>query len=86
MIVGRLVSLEGGLASLLHGPGESPNNNGEGKGVRSPIAAMTGLGTAELQADPILLWKARLTDGVLDTRRLADEDLCARRFDDELRP
>lgn len=86
-MVGRLISLDGGLApSLLQGPGESPNNNGEGNGVRSPIAAMMGLGTAELQAEPILLTNARLTDGVLDTgRRLADEDFLFRRFD-ELSP
>jgi len=34
-----------------HGPGESLANRGDGRGVRSPIAEMTGLATAELAVD-----------------------------------
>jgi len=32
------------LASFFHGPGESLASSGEGRGVTSPIAEMTGLG------------------------------------------
>lgn len=37
--------------NCFHGPGESPANRGDGKGVRSPMAAMTGLATVELAAE-----------------------------------
>jgi hypothetical protein len=34
-----------------HGPGESVARRGDGSGVMSPMAEMTGLGTVELAAD-----------------------------------
>lgn len=52
--------------------------SGEGKGVTSPIAAMTGLGITLLVplADPMLFVKAVLRLGVLDIgRKLPVEDL-----------
>ena len=52
----------------LQGPGESPESNGEGSGVRSPIAVMTGLETLELAAEPKPRPKAAdLKLGVRDT-------------------
>lgn len=72
------VSLEGGRpCSRFQGPGESPDSNGDGSGVKSPIAVMIGLGTLELLAEP-KLW-ARAADlklGVRDTGfRLGADDL-----------
>lgn len=42
---------EASLAWRFHGPGECVESRGEGKGVTSPIAAMTGLATVELAAE-----------------------------------
>jgi len=39
------------LPNFLHGPGESFESKGEGRGVTSPMAEITGLGTVELAAD-----------------------------------
>lgn len=63
--------------SFFHGPGESPDSRGLGRGVMSPIAAMTGLGmTLLVPADPMLLVRAALRLGVLDTEgRLPAEAL-----------
>src|SRR5690242_11276400 len=37
--------------NCFHGPGESVANSGDGRGVRSPMAEMTGLATVELAAE-----------------------------------
>ena len=64
-------SRDGGRApSRFHGPGESLESNGEGRGVTSPMADITGLGTVELAADaePKALARAEVLKlGVLDT-------------------
>ena len=65
-----MLSLDGGLApSLLQGPGECWESNGEGSGVTSPKADIRGLFTSELvpEALPRLLERGRLKLGVLDT-------------------
>lgn len=54
-----------------HGPGESPDISGLGRGVISPIAEMMGLGTRLLVplVVPKLCANAALRLGVLDTAR-----------------
>ena len=67
------------LASFFHGPGESSASRGEGRGATSPMAEITGLGTAELAAEADAKAPARaLRLGVLDTGRRdwADDLLC----------
>jgi len=75
-------SLDGGRASFFHGPGESPDSNGEGSGVTSPMAVMVGLGTVELAADAVPRAVARepvFKLGVRDTGLSDDaEVLCCR--------
>lgn len=56
--------------SFFHGPGECEDRRGEGRGVTSPIADITGLATVELAAEaelkaPEMLPVLRL--GVLDS-------------------
>lgn len=67
--VGWTSSLEGGRPlRRFQGPGESPESSGEGSGVRSPMAVMTGLETLELVAEPKPRPKAAdLKLGVRDT-------------------
>lgn len=62
-------SLDGGRAlRRFQGPGESPESSGDGSGVRSPMAVMTGLETLELVAEPKPRPKAAdLKLGVRDT-------------------
>lgn len=44
-MVGTVSSLDGvGWMNRFQGPGESPDNRGDGSGVTSPIADITGLG------------------------------------------
>lgn len=54
--------------NLFHGPGESPDKRGLGKGEISPMALITGLGIALLVPlmDPKALFKAAFRLGVLD--------------------
>lgn len=55
--------------SIFQGPGESLASRGLGSGVKSPIAAMTGLGMTLLDSpvDPRLFRRAALRLGVLET-------------------
>jgi hypothetical protein len=70
------------LPICFHGPGESLANKGEGRGVTSPMAEITGLRTVELAAEPEpktpwMLPVLRL--GVLEIgSRDWTEDLCCR--------
>ncbi len=62
-------SREGGLPSFLHGPGESQASSGDGKGVTSPMAEITGLGYVELAAEEVAKkppWLPVLRLGVLE--------------------
>jgi hypothetical protein len=53
-LMGIMSSREFGReASFFQGPGESPDINGEGRGVTSAIALSIGEDSAELGADPI---------------------------------
>lgn len=82
MIVGSegTVSREGGRAFIRrHGPGESPDSNGDGNGVTSPMAVMIGLGTRELAAEPRL--RAKAADFRLGVREI----LCFRFGPEDLR-
>lgn len=58
-------------SSCFQGPGEPFAISGDGRGVRSPIAEMTGLGTVELaaEADPKAPYAPALRLGVLETGR-----------------
>lgn len=78
-------SLDTGLeVSFFHGPGESPDNNGDGNGVTSERAFNMGEDMAELGAEPIdadpTLSASRLTLGVLAIGIAADRE--GRRFED----
>lgn len=53
--------------SFFHGPGESEDNSGEGKGVTSDMALSIGEDTTELAAEPALLAMALFT---LDERAI----------------
>ncbi len=51
--IGIITSREVGLeTNFFHGPGESPDKRGEGRGVTSAIAFSIGEDKAELGADP----------------------------------
>lgn len=50
-------------------------SRGDGSGVRSPMAVMRGLGTAELEAEPIVLAIACLIEGVRDIGRRLEDDV-----------
>jgi hypothetical protein len=51
-VIGSVASIEAGLdASLLHGPGESPDMRGDGRGVTSDIAFSIGEDTTEFGAE-----------------------------------
>jgi hypothetical protein len=67
----RDASREARRPSCLHGPGESLANSGDGRGVRSPIAEMTGLATVELaaEAEPKGPYFPVFRLGVLETGR-----------------
>jgi len=56
---------------LFQGPGESLARSGDGRGVRSPIAEITGLATVELaaEAEPKGPYMPVLRLGVLDIGR-----------------
>lgn len=63
-------SRDGGRAlRSFQGPGESPDRRGDGKGVTSPRADMTGLGTQETGVEglPNAFAMALLVLGVLET-------------------
>lgn len=69
--------------SCLHGPGECVDRRGEGRGVTSPIADITGLGTVELAAEAELKAPDKLPValklGVLEIgQRDEVDDLCWR--------
>jgi hypothetical protein len=51
-LFGIAVSLDGGRTSFLHGPGESPDISGDGRGVTSGIALRFGDDRAEPGRDP----------------------------------
>lgn len=69
--------------SLFHGPGESLDKRGDGSGVRSPMAVMTGLATTELaaEAEPNGPYNPVFRLGVLDIGRrdCADEEFRSER-------
>lgn len=55
-MMGITSSIEAGLeVSFLHGPGESPNIRGDGRGVTSEIAFSMGDDTTEFGAEPRLV-------------------------------
>jgi hypothetical protein len=62
---GNIYSLEVGRdASLLQGPGESPDVSGDGRGVTSAMALSLGEDIAELGAEPMLEFEPTLVPRV----------------------